>query len=314
MRLAADDAAYWMTRFHADGVRIDAVPMMPLAATRRIVDGLRRVVAPTAASFTLGEIFTGTDGLPTIRGYLGPDGLSSAFDFPLMWTLRDAVADDRLGFAEVDAVLQQGEAGVAGSGSLLARMLDNHDTSRFLSEAAGDGARNAWDDPPGDPDSDVPYQRLELGLALLFTMPGIPVLYYGDEVGLAGASDPDSRRVMPDLPSLTLRQAHVVEITRRLGALRTEVEALRSGTMRTLLADRDRYAFIRETTNGSLAATLVSKSSEATTIALGGSDALPPGVYVDTMSGEQFAVSRSRIPSVPMLPMSFRVLVPTTSR
>jgi hypothetical protein len=84
--------------------------------------------------------------------------------------------------------------------------------------------------------------------------------------------------------------------------------------MRTLLADRDRYAFIRETTNGSLAATLVSKSSEATTIALGGSDALPPGVYVDTMSGEQFAVSRSRIPSVPMLPMSFRVLVPTTSR
>jgi glycosidase len=145
-------------------------------------------------------------------------------------------------------------------------------------------------------------------------MPGIPVLYYGDEVGLAGASDPDSRRVMPDLPSLTLRQAHVVEITRRLAALRTEVEALRSGTMHTLLADRDRYAFIRTTTNGELAATLVSKSTEATTITLGAGGSFLPGVYLDAMSGETFAIGRSRVTSVPMLPLSFRVLVPAASR
>jgi glycosidase len=313
MRLTAEDAAYWMTRFHVDGVRIDAVPMMPRAATRRIVDALRRAVAPSSASFSLGEVFTGTDGLDTIRYYLGSDGLSSAFDFPLMWALRDAVAADRIGFGEVDAALARSETAVAGTSNVFARMLDNHDTSRFLSYAAGDGERDAWDDPPPDPVSDIPYRRLELGLTLLFTMPGIPVLYYGDEFGLAGASDPDSRRVMPDLASLTPRQAHVVEITRRLGALRTEVEALRSGTMRTLLAERDRYAFIREATNGSLAATLVSKSNEATTIALAG-DAFPPGVYVDAMSGEQFAVSRSRSPSVPMLPLSFRVLVPATNR
>jgi glycosidase len=298
-----------MTRFHADGVRIDAVPMMPLAATRRIVDGLRRVVAPTAASFTLGEIFTGTDGLPTIRGYLGPDGLSSAFDFPLMWTLRDAVADDRLGFTEVDAVLQQGEAGVAGSGSLLARMLDNHDTSRFLSEAAGDGARNAWDDPPGDPDSDVPYQRLELGLALLFTMPGIPVLYYGDEIGIAGASDPDSRRVMPDLSLLTARQRGVLDTARRLGTLRAKVEALRTGAERTILAERDTYAFTRATAGGSLAVVLVSKSDAPTTVTLA-PGVLPPGRYVDAFDGTELRAEGTVPTLVAMPPWSFRVLLP----
>ena len=119
MRDAADDAAYWMTRFHVDGVRIDAVPMMPRAATRRIVDALRHAAAPNAASFSLGEVFTGEGGLGTIRWYLGPDGLSSAFDFPVMWALREAVASDCTGFAEVDAVLTQTEGGVADSGSLL---------------------------------------------------------------------------------------------------------------------------------------------------------------------------------------------------
>lgn len=309
MRSAADDAAYWMTRFHVDGVRIDAVPMMPRAATRRIVDSMRRAVAPAAASFALGEVFTGGGGLPTIRYYLGPDGLSSAFDFPLMWALRDAVATDRSGFAEVDAILEQGEAAVAGSGSMLARMLDNHDTSRFLSEAAGDGDRHAWDDPPGDPDSDVPYQRLELGLALIMTLPGIPVLYYGDEVGLAGASDPDSRRVMPDLALLTARQRRVLDVTRKLGTLRAHLPALRTREQRTLVAERDRYVFTRGAASGSLVVVLASKSANPTTIGVA-PGALPSGDYVDAMSGTEFRVENAAPTPIAMEPFSLRILTP----
>jgi glycosidase len=309
MRMAAEDAAHWMTRFHVDGVRIDAVPMMPRAATRRIVDGMRRAAAPGSASFALGEIFTGSAGYPTIRYYLGPDGLSSAFDFPLMWTLRDAVAADRAGFSEVEAVLREGEAAVADSSSLLARMLDNHDTSRFLSEAAGDGNRNTWDDPPGDPDSDAPYQRLELGLALLMTLPGIPVLYYGDEIGLAGASDPDSRRVMPDFALLSARQRHVLEVARRLGTLRANIAALRTGEQRTLVANGDHYAFTRGKANGSFAIVLASKRAETSTIELA-ADVLGPGDYVDTFDHSVIHVDRAASTSIAMAPFSFRVLTP----
>jgi glycosidase len=309
MRQAAEDAAYWVKRFHVDGVRIDAVPMMPRAATRRIVAGLRDAVAPAAASFALGEIFTGTEGLGTIRHYLGPDGLSSAFDFPLMWTLRDALARDSAGFAEVDAMLEQSEKGIEGSTSVWARMLDNHDTSRFLSEAAGDGERHAWDDPPGDPDSDVPYQKLELGLALLFTIPGVPVLYYGDELGVPGATDPDSRRVMPDLALLSARQRRVLEITRKLGRLRNQMEALRSGERRTLVALRDLYAFTRAATSGSMAVILVSKSADPATIVIG-PGALPHGSYADEMSGETFRVDDMSPVEIGMSPFSFRVLSP----
>jgi glycosidase len=307
MREAAEDAAYWMTRFHVDGVRIDAVPMMPRAATRRIMDKLRRTVAPAAASFAVGEVFTGGEGLGTIRHYLGPDGLSSAFDFPLMWALRDAVATDRAGFAEVDAVLRQGEAAVAGSGSMLARMLDNHDTSRFLSEAAGDGDRHPWDDPPGDPDTDAPYQRLELGLALLFTLPGIPVLYYGDELALAGASDPDSRRVMPELTLLTARQRRVLEVTQKLAKLRADIAALRTGAARTLLAESHRYVFTRGAASGSLAVVLVSKSASPDTIVLA-PGLLPAGRYTDAIDGAELTVDDAGPTPIAMAPFSFRIL------
>ena len=315
MRQTAEDAAYWVKRFHVDGVRIDAVPMMPRAATRRIVAGLRSAVTPDAASFALGEIFTGTDGLGTIRQYLGPDGLSSAFDFPLMWTLREAVAGDRTGFAEVDAVLERNEKGLEGSGSLFARMLDNHDTSRFLSEAAGDGHRHAWDDPPGDPDSDIPYHRLELGLGLLFTLPGIPVLYYGDELGLPGATDPDSRRVMPDLGLLSVRQRRVLDVARKLGTLRASVEALRTGARQTHLAERDVYVFTRRSTSGQVAAVLVSKSAIPVTLVLA-RDTLPLGIYADAMSDQTYRVEEAVPVEVPMAPLSFRVLTlsPSTAR
>ncbi len=40
------------------------------------------------------------------------------------------------------------------------------------------------------------YQRMGLGFAFLFTVRGLPVLYYGDEIGLAGVKDPDNRRAM----------------------------------------------------------------------------------------------------------------------
>ena len=224
-----------------------------------------------------------------------------------MWALREAVAADRAGFGELDAVLQQGEGAVAGSGSLLARMLDNHDTSRFVSEAAGDGDRHAWDDPPGDPDSDIPYRRLELGLALLFTLPGIPVLYYGDEIGLAGASDPDSRRVMPDVATLGARQRHVLDVARELGTLRAGLAELRAGAQRTLLADSDCYVFTRATTSGSLAVVIVSKSSSPVAIVLP-PDALPSGVYTDAIDRSAFRVESAAPTTIPMAPFSFRIL------
>lgn len=58
-------------------------------------------------------------------------------------------------------------------------LLASHDTARLLSIA--------------DEDRD----SVKLGTLLLLTFPGAPSIYYGDEVGLAGGIDPDSRRGFP---------------------------------------------------------------------------------------------------------------------
>lgn len=61
----------------------------------------------------------------------------------------------------------------------LLNLLDDHDTHRFLTEIGGDA------------------RKLEQALALLMFYPGLPMIYYGDEVGLEGGYDPDSRRCFP---------------------------------------------------------------------------------------------------------------------
>jgi glycosidase len=149
-------------------------------------------------------------------------------------------------------------------------------------------------------------------LALLFTIPGIPVLYYGDELGLAGASDPDSRRVMPDLALLSLRQRRVLDVVHKLGTLRARTEALRTGARRTLVAERDTYVFTRAAASGSIAVVLVSKSEAPITIALA-PDVLPPGGLVDAIDHTEFRVESGLATPVPMAPLSFRILTPRLS-
>jgi len=104
-------------------------------------------------------------------------------------------------------------------------LLDSHDTARLLTIAQGDTA------------------SVELATLLLFTFPGAPSIYYGDEIGLPGALDPDSRRGF-------LLQAHwnqeVLTYHKQLIALRHAHPALRTGDYRVLYANGTVYAFARQ--------------------------------------------------------------------
>ncbi|MFM8807402.1 MAG: alpha-amylase family glycosyl hydrolase, partial [Chthoniobacterales bacterium] len=69
---------------------------------------------------------------------------------------------------------------------LFVTLLDNHDVPRFMEEF------------PDGMDPDVVHERYKLALTALLTLPGIPQLTYGNEVGMYGGADPDNRRMMPD--------------------------------------------------------------------------------------------------------------------
>ncbi|MCX4246756.1 alpha-amylase family glycosyl hydrolase [Paraliomyxa miuraensis] len=310
MELAVQDALWWHDSFDTDGFRIDAIPMMPRAVSRRLVHELREATAPQAAAFTMGEIFTGPGpgGTEVIRYYLGPDGLDSAFDFPLMWVVRDALAHQSTGLSAIEASLANTERRLEGSGALMATMIGNHDVTRFASEADGE-VGSPWDDPPPPPvDPDV-YARTGLALALVLTLPGLPVIYYGDEVGLAGGADPDNRRVMPELASLPPASLAALDLVERVARLRRCVPALRRGDRRALLVERDHYVFTRDAGDGAPAVVLLSREPVSATLELPAGSTAIPGWYKDALSGERVELGPWSA-SIEMEPRSLRVLVP----
>ncbi len=103
-------------------------------------------------------------------------------------------------------------------------VLSSHDTARLMSIANGDQA------------------SVELCNLLLFTFPGAPSIYYGDEVGLPGGIDPDCRRVFP-LESDWNQE--ILNTHKQLISLRQNYPALRIGNYQVLYAKGTVYIFAR---------------------------------------------------------------------
>jgi len=116
----------------------------------------------------------------------------------------------------------------------------NHDVTRFAGEAGVSAIK----------------QRLAFGLTL--TVRGIPQLYYGDEIGLAGGPEPDSRRDFPggwpgDAQNAFLHEGRTREqnelwgYAQNLVRMRRTHPALRGGKLWHLASDDSFYVFMRET-------------------------------------------------------------------
>jgi glycosidase/MoxR-like ATPase len=274
----------WLTSWDLDGVRIDAVPMMNRSLTRRINRDVRRAVGDREAALLLGEVFTGpgAGGIEAIRPFLGPHTLDSAFDFPGMWALREGFGTGAA-LTGIESILAMEDARYEGSGVLSARIIGNHDVSRFLSDAAGNGGNDPWTSPPPQPTTSLPYLRHRLALAFLLTMPGLPILYSGDEVALAGAGDPDCRRPLPAPSALLAEQQETLALATRLGSLRACSAALRSPSREPLLVSADVLVYARRGADGSSAVVIFP--------ARDGQVALhEAGTYRDVSTGEAFTL------------------------
>jgi neopullulanase len=102
--------------------------------------------------------------------------------------------------------------------------INNHDTARLIDVAGGD------------------RPSLYLATLLLFTFPGAPCIYYGDEVGLTGGYDPDCRKGFPDKKQW---DQDILEYHRQLIKLRHNYAALKIGEYQTLFAQGQVYIFAR---------------------------------------------------------------------
>ncbi|MDY6903652.1 MAG: alpha-amylase family glycosyl hydrolase [Thermodesulfobacteriota bacterium] len=215
----------------------------------------------------IGEVLCeGRDDVARLLRYQNYHDFDSIFDFPLCTALRSTLIYDaslrywlarpRLNENELPGILDNDNPDKNGyrNANKLVTLLDNHDLERRImsharSKHTGDGAGLDW-----------AIQVTKLCLGALFTMRGIPQLYYGTEIGLEGWKAGDDRDLRRDFPWQVIgddqrpladhRKEHeIYEWTRDLIRLRKASPALKYGTTITLWSDDLVYAFLRIATD-----------------------------------------------------------------
>ena len=170
----------WVERFKFDGIRMDTVKHVEPWYFRYWINGIK---ASRPDLFIFGELLD-----ESYAGY-GPyldAGFAGLFNFPLRRSLIETFAKG----GSVDLVASRAQEMISLFGQrqsrLMVTLLDNHDVPRFMEEF------------PADMSPETVHERYKLALTALLTLPGIPQLTYGNEVGMYGGADPDNRRMMPD--------------------------------------------------------------------------------------------------------------------
>jgi len=244
-----DNAVWWLKESGVDGFRQDAVKHVPRKFWRTLTRKIQQQIEipEKRRIFQIGESF-GSDKL--IRSYIGNGLLDAQFNFNLYDAAIYSFTNPAGSFADLDAALHKSIA-IYGTHTLMGNIMDSHDKVRFLALADGDVGRTGqdpvavgWDNPPAV-DNPQSYALEEVYMAYLLSVPGLPFIYYGDEIGMTGAADPDNRRPMRFGKALKSVERNVFKRVKSLIALRRENSALRYGDFHTLLAEKNIYAYVR---------------------------------------------------------------------
>ena len=178
---------YLMAKYDIDGYRIDTVKYVRADMIATFGNAMREFAQSAGKRnfFTFGEIYDSDGTIDEFVGRNGPDnqgfGIDSALDFPLFFQLPaviKALGSNPPGVETIASLFnnrklaEQGQISSHGeAGKYFVSFIDNHDqNSRF----------NA----PG-----TPAEQVSMALALIFSLQGIPCVYYGTEQGLQGTID-----------------------------------------------------------------------------------------------------------------------------
>ena len=212
---------------------------------------------------------------------------------------------------DLEVSLSESQA-VFGS-ARMSTFLGNHDVERFVTEAAEgshgecDPNGNFWF-PAAPPVGTDAYTRLRLGWTWLLTRPGLPLVYYGDEIGLPGYADPDNRQLMRFGGSLSEEEAATRAHVQLLGQARLAHPAL--SAEEGILWWSEARVLARATQSGEdWALSVLNLESQERTLSNSLSWAgMPEGQWRDLLTGEVFESSGDGL-SVTVSGMSSRVLV-----
>ncbi len=253
---------YWIEQYHIDGWRLDVASEVDDGFWRAF---RRAVKAADPQALLIGEVWE------SAGHWLGGDMFDSTMNYDLRKHSERFFAQGSIDAADfagrVGDMLMRYRAQMVPA---QLDLLDSHDVPRFLSLCGGDTA------------------RYKLAVLFMFCCPGMPTVFYGDELGVTGLTEEEYRRPMPWQGG----DETLLAFFRRAIALRREYIALRRGNFRILQAER----------GGALLALARTYQGQTVTVCLNAGArpaALPPcagasvwseGLEAGTLAGFGFAV------------------------
>jgi len=194
-----DSAMWWVENSGVDGFRHDATKHIPEVFWRTLTKKMK-VINRTRGRrlFQIGETY----GSPTlIRSYISSGMLDAQFDFNHYDAAVAALAFDDGSFENLASTARESLKSY-GAHNLMGNITGNQDRIRFTSLAdggvvpEGNGKFEGWTQDIKHVKGGGGFEKMRMLMSYLMAMPGIPCIYYGDEIADVGGNDPDNRRVM----------------------------------------------------------------------------------------------------------------------
>lgn len=274
-------AKYWIEEFDIDGWRLDVANEVDHKFWREFRNTVRAVKDDV---YMVAEIWN--DAMPWLQG----DQFDSVMNYPFTEAVIDFIAKGTITATQFGHQLSSHlQLYPENVGEVMFNLLGSHDTARLLTRCDDD------------------LSKVKLAYLLLFTYPGSPCIYYGDEVGLTGDGD-DFAYYRPCMEWDPAKQDQdLLNDVKKLIAIRKAYPALTDNTRLHVLEANDDagvFVFARKSGGEEIVVALNNGKEKA---AFG----LPSGWQGKTVSdlwtGEQFAVKPEGF-SIALEPMEFRIL------
>lgn len=261
----------WIEEFKIDGLRLDAADVMDLSFLGDLAGFCRGLCADF---WVMGEVIHGD-----YRRWANPEMLDTTTNYECYKGLYSSHNDKNYFELAFSLNRQFGEHGIYKS-LLLYSFADNHDVNRIAST--------------------LQHQAHLYPLhILLFTIPGLPSIYYGSEWGMSGIKLPDSdaplRPRLPHPEAVEQKPHPALSATiRRLANIRKAHAALRYGSYEQVHVAHEQFAFARQTKEEQL---IIVVNAASTSVSLSLKVAVPEGrILTDLLDPQQqFSVRNGQV-------------------
>nr|WP_289767050.1 alpha-amylase family glycosyl hydrolase [uncultured Acetatifactor sp.] len=264
-----DVVRFWVSEFDIDGIRLDAADVLDFDYMK----ALRRVADEVKPEFWLmGEVIHGD-----YTRWVNEGTLHSVTNYHLHKALYSGHNDHN--YFEIAHTVKRlyGMGGNRPDGLKLYNFVDNHDVERIYTKLS----------------NKAHFAPVHV---LLYTLPGVPSVYYGSEFGIEGKKErysDDSLRPALSLADFgdALEKNACTRLIAALGKARQKIKALSYGDYQELLLTNRQYAFSRNCNGESVLVTVNNDDSDYVMTLPAGNTA----EYIGALSGQRVSVAGGHI-------------------